>query len=231
MAKTIASASDDKNVILWDLNGKLKKRIPHKDKVHSISFSYNGKIIASASNDRTVNLWNVNGGMAHQPINLSDKVTSLVFSPNDDNKDIIAFSSGSTIKLENLNGESRELINETSSSSSVLSFSKYGKELAFGDYDSKVNLHLLDGIWRKEFLLYPMSSFSGIPFSPDVQTISVANNEGILLLNNDLDDLLKRACSWASGYLEYNQKVSDGDRKICDDILPSSQKNTNIKNR
>ncbi|MDF5730634.1 MAG: WD40 repeat domain-containing protein, partial [Rhizonema sp. PD38] len=219
--KTIASSSDDKKVILWDLNGKMKALIPHNDKVNSVSFSYNGKIIASASNDRTVNFWNVNGVMVYKPFNSSDKVTSLVFSPDEDNKDLLAFSSGSTLTLENLNGKSREPINETSSSSSVLSFSKYGKELAFGDYGSKVNLHLLDGIWRKEVLLYPISAFSGIPFSPDVQTISVANNEGTLLLNTDLDDLLNRACGWASAYLKNNQNVPDGDRKICDDILPS----------
>ncbi len=220
-SKTIASASDDKNVILWNLNGKLKKRIRHKDKVSSVSFSSDGKIIASASDDRTVNFWNLNGVIANKPFTPIDKVTSLVFSPDEDNKNLFAFSSGSTITLENLNGKSRETIKETSSISSVLSFSKYGKEVAFGDYDSTVNLHLLDGIWRKEFILYPISSFSGIPFSLDVQTISVTNNEGTILLNTDLDDLLNRACSWASAYLKNNHKVPDGDRKICDDILSS----------
>ena len=54
-----------------------------------------------------------------------------------------------------------------------------------------------------------------------VKTISVTNNEGTLLLNTDLDDLLNRACSWASGYLKNNDKVPVGDRRICDDILPS----------
>lgn len=230
--KTIASASDDKNVRLWDLNGKLKALIPHKGKVNSVSFSSDGKIIASASDDKTVNFWHVNDGKLYKSIPQSDKVTSLVFSPDEDNKDVLAFSSGSTIKFENenLNGKPREPINETSNKSKVLSFSDDGKKLTFGDYQDSVNLHLLDGIWSKEFLLYPISKFSGIPFSPEVQTISVTNNEGTLLLNTDLDDLLQRACSWASGYLKNNQKVSDDDRKICNDILPSPQKNTDLKN-
>jgi WD40 repeat protein/tetratricopeptide (TPR) repeat protein len=219
--ETIASASDDKTVRLWDINGKLLKKISaHSDKVNSVSFSDNGKIIASASDDKTVKLWNVNDGSPHKPINpfntISDQVASVVFSPD---KDMIASISGSTINLDYINGKPRETIKETSGNSSILSFGDNGKKLAFGDYqDNIINLHFLDGIWQKEFSLYPISAFSGIPFSPDVQMIRVSNNEGTLLLNTDLDDLLKRACGLASGYLKNNPNVSVGEQKLCDDI-------------
>ena len=168
--KNIASASDDKNVIIWNINGKSLRKIPaHNDKVNSVYFSSNSKIIASASDDKTIKFWKLNGGTAHKPINFSDKVTSLVFSPDQDNKDLIAFISGSTIRFENLNGKPREPININSNKSIVLSFSDNGKKLAFGDYQNTMNLHLFDGIWRKDFLLYPISTFSGIPFSPHGQ--------------------------------------------------------------
>ncbi|MEH2012383.1 WD40 repeat domain-containing protein [Nostoc sp.] len=218
--KTIASASDDKTVRIWDKNGNLLKTIPgHIDKVNSVSFSYDSKIIASASDDKTVKFWNVNDGTPYTLVNpfksINDKVTSLVFSPD---KDTIASISGSTINLDHLNGKDRETINPSSVNSSILSFSYDGKKVALGDNQNYVNLHLLDAFWQKEVFLYPISAFSGIPFKANIQTIDITNNEGTLLLNTDLDDLLKRACGWAHGYLKNNPKVSVDDQKLCDDI-------------
>lgn len=217
--KTIASASDDKTIKLWDINGKFLRTISgHIDKVNSVTFSSDGKIIASASDDKTVKLWNVNDGTQHKLINpfnsISDPVASVVFSPD---KDTIASISGSTINLDHLNGKPREPIKETSGNSSILSFGDNGKELAFGDYQDNINLHFLDGswdgIWQKQVSLYPISA---IQFSPHGETIRVTNNEGTLLLNTDLDDLLQRACSLASGYLQNNSKVLNGDKNLCD---------------
>ena len=221
--KTIASTSDDKTVRIWGINSKLLKKITeHSDKVNSVSFNSDSKIIASVSDDKTVRLWNVNDGTPHKLINpfnsITDQGTNVIFSPD---KNTIASISGSTINLDYLNGKPRETIKETSVNSSILSFGEHGKQLAVGDdQDNIINLHFLDGswdgIWQKEVLLYPISAFSGIPFSPHVQTITVTNNEGTLLLNTDLDDLLKRACGWASGYLKNNPKVPNGDKHLCD---------------
>ena len=36
--------------------------------------------------------------------------------------------------------------------------------------------------------------------------------------NQDLDYLLVRGCDWARDYLKYNAKLSDEDRRLCDDI-------------
>ena len=61
--RTIASASGDKTVRVWEpaksivftFNG-------HTDVVNSVVYSPDGKTIASASRDRTIRLWNVNTG-------------------------------------------------------------------------------------------------------------------------------------------------------------------------
>ncbi|MDZ8090213.1 MAG: WD40 repeat domain-containing protein, partial [Nostoc sp. DedQUE12b] len=59
--KTIASASGDKTVKLW--NAATGKEIitlnGHSDYVFSVAFSPDGKTIASASADNTVKLWNM----------------------------------------------------------------------------------------------------------------------------------------------------------------------------
>jgi len=57
----LVSASTDKMVRLWKIDGTLLKTLKgHKSAVGSASFSPDGKTIASASDDGTVILWNLN---------------------------------------------------------------------------------------------------------------------------------------------------------------------------
>ena len=60
--KTLASASSDKTVILWDVASRKPLGEPlkgHQSAVLSVAFSPDGKTLASASADRTVILWDV----------------------------------------------------------------------------------------------------------------------------------------------------------------------------
>jgi WD40 repeat protein len=58
--QTIATASEDKTIKLWNREGKLLHTLKgHKAAVNSISFSPDGQTIASASEDGTVILWNL----------------------------------------------------------------------------------------------------------------------------------------------------------------------------
>ena len=57
---TLASASKDKTVKLWNLQGEeLQSFQGHSDAVMSVAFSPDGATLASASDDKTVKLWNV----------------------------------------------------------------------------------------------------------------------------------------------------------------------------
>jgi tetratricopeptide (TPR) repeat protein len=142
--KTIASASDDNTVKLWNLAGQeLQTLKGHSSSVYSVAFSPDGKTIASASWDNTVKLWNLAGQQLQTLTGHSSYVLSVAFSP--DGKTIASASWDNTVKLWNLAGQ--ELQTLTGHSSAVLSvaFSPDGKTIASASYDNTVKLWNLAG--------------------------------------------------------------------------------------
>ena len=71
--------------------------IGHTDKVHSVSFSPDGKTLVSGSEDNTIILWNVasRGQLMDQIRDYTGRVLSVVFSPIGDT--LASGSSGGAI--------------------------------------------------------------------------------------------------------------------------------------
>ena len=62
--KTLASASEDSTVRLWDLtaadpNAAVRSLTGHQSSVSHVAFAPDGKTLASASEDNTVRLWDL----------------------------------------------------------------------------------------------------------------------------------------------------------------------------
>ncbi|MEH1902744.1 MAG: caspase family protein, partial [Nostoc sp.] len=140
--KTIASASSDNTVKLW--NAATGKEITtlkgHSSAVYSVAFSPDGKTIASASYDNTVKLWDAAIGKEIITLNgHSNEVNSVAFSP--DGKTIASASSDKTVKLWNA-ATSKEITTLNGHSSDVLSvtFSPNGKIIASASFDKTVKL-------------------------------------------------------------------------------------------
>jgi WD40 repeat protein len=212
-SKTIVSASADTTVKLWNvLDGRLIKTISaHKKAVKSVSFSPDGNMIASGSSDTTVKLWNVLDGRLIKtfPDDIKD-VLSLSFSP--DGNIIALSSSDSTIRLWYLNEQRTKRFKDDYHALKV-NFSPNGQTLVSGSGD-KIKFWKLDGQIIKTLQQPNKAIISEVSFSPDGKTIASADIDGkVILWNLDLDDLLKRSCSWLNGYLKNNSKVSD--RTLC----------------
>jgi WD40 repeat protein len=102
----IASASEDKTVRLWDLEGnEIKKLEGHTKRVISVKFSRDGRYLVSGSQDKKIRLWDLKN-LRKNPIEYpphDDAVRTIAFSL--DSKFIISGSSDTTIRIWDLYGK------------------------------------------------------------------------------------------------------------------------------
>lgn len=142
--KTVASASEDRTVKLWSLDGKLVTTFPgHEDAVLDVNFSPNGKMLATASSDMTVRIWDINNQLIKN-IKNDDKngFSKAKFSPSGET--LISGSSDGGIKLWNLNGTLLATLKGHTTYIFDVSFSQDGKIIGSADHSEKVILWNLD---------------------------------------------------------------------------------------
>ncbi|MCC5642364.1 serine/threonine protein kinase [Nostoc sp. CHAB 5824] len=147
---TLASASDDKNIKLWNLNTKkvLANLSGHSQAVKSVTFSPDGQILATASDDKTIKLWQVE--TLEEICTLlghSHAVKSVAFSP--DGEILASGSWDKTIKLWDIN-TGTEICTITGHQLQVnsVAFSPQGQLLASASYDRTIRLWQIPALGR-----------------------------------------------------------------------------------
>ena len=179
--KTLASASQDSTVKLWDVaTGHPSHTLTdHTDAVYEVAFSPDGKTLASASRDGTVQLWDVATG--HPSHTLTGRHSDIAFSP--DGKTLASASTDSTVQLWDVatGHPSHTLIFSATIGSKSryireFEFSSDGKMLADKDGTGRVaiwdvatgqlNATLTDHMGRDRY------NFSFSVFSPDGKTLA-----------------------------------------------------------
>ncbi|NES06081.1 MAG: hypothetical protein F6K22_26710 [Okeania sp. SIO2F4] len=209
----IVSGSDDKTIKIWHRDGRLINTIQEKDKVNTVIFSPDGKHILSSVGDKMLKLWSLDGELIDTFEDHTDIVSKATFSP--DGKMIASVSDNDTVILWDVEKKKlKKRINNDDREVNSINFSPESNILAIDYGYGLVTLYLLNGIFLKETQLYTTNSFLGEKFSPDGKAIAVQNQSGVLLLNADLDDLLNRACNWASAYLKTTDDESI--KHLCD---------------
>jgi WD40 repeat protein len=179
--RTIAVASRDHGINLWNLDGTLQATLKgHNNWVNSVSFSHNGKFIASGSDDQTVTLWSRDGSW-HKIIGVhDDKVNSVSFSK--DGKIIASGSDDKTVKLWNGNGtlyQPLPSIDGRNEKVTSVRFSPDGKTIAYASETGTVRLkNIRDRKDEKELqkLDNSISNIDALNFSQDGNRLALGGN-------------------------------------------------------
>lgn len=194
---TLASASDDKNVKLWDLNTKkvLASLSGHSQAVKSVAFSPDGQILATASDDKTIKLWQVE--TLEEICTLlghSHAVKSVALSP--DGQILASGSWDKTIKLWDVN-TGTEICTITGHQLQVnsVAFSPDGKLLASASYDRTIRLWQISALAGSQTELQNrpcyslLATLSGhawavltVAFSPDGQILATGSDDNTIKL-------------------------------------------------
>ncbi|AFZ11646.1 WD40 repeat-containing protein [Crinalium epipsammum PCC 9333] len=173
--KTIASASDDSTVKLWNLDGTLRKNLQQPgSRFNSVSFSPQGKVVASADWDKTVKLWSIDGTLLKTLKGHRYGVNSVSFSP--DGKAIASASWDKTIKFWSLDGKELKTLKGHSDEVISVSFSSDGKTIASASQDKTVKLWNLDGKELKT-LKGHSDGVNSVSFSSDGKTLTSASTD------------------------------------------------------
>ena len=127
--KTLASASHDKTVRLWDpATGAHQQTLTgHSGRVMAVAFSPDGKTLASASYDMTVRLWDPATGAHQQTLEgHSDSVAAVAFSP--DGRTLASTSRDKTVRLwDSATGAHQQTLKCHSDSVAAVAFSPDGR--------------------------------------------------------------------------------------------------------
>lgn len=178
-SQTIASASEDKTIRLWDRNGnRLNTLQEHTDGVTDVTFSPDGTVIASASRDKTVRLWKPTGELYKILKDHFDEVSAVNFSA--DSQTLVSSCWDKQIRLWSINGQLKQYLGEHREKVYYATFSKDGKTIVSASADGIII------IWKEKnnsfrsvrTLKGHSKGVTKVVFSPDIDSkILVSSSE------------------------------------------------------
>lgn len=181
----IASASADRTIKVWDLDGNLLNTLRgHDSVVRSVHFSPNGKLLASTGDDGTIKLWEVETGTEIKALQGRKPMFSSVrFSP--DSKLLAVAGFNGTVRLFNVEqGKLLRIISAHQDIAAEISFSPDGKILASASYDKTVKLWNVEDGTEIQTLTGHHDRVISISFSPDGKTVASASFDKTVKLWN-----------------------------------------------
>ncbi|MCX4633089.1 trypsin-like peptidase domain-containing protein [Streptomyces sp. NBC_01443] len=184
--KTLATASADKTVRLWNVTtGKTRRTLTgHINAVNSVAFSPDGKTLATASTDKTARLWNLSTGKTRKTLTgHTNSLLAVAFSP--DGKTLATASDDQTARLWDVStGKTRKTLTGHTNWVEAVAFSPDGKTLATASDDQTVRLwNVKTGKTRKTLTGHTHWVF-GVAFSPDGKTLATASDDKTVRLWN-----------------------------------------------
>lgn len=137
----LASAGDDKIIIIWDFETQQFSRIlrGHNDTIRSLSFNQRN-ILASASDDKTVKIWDITTGECIRTINGHDtRIRTVSFSPT--GQTLASAGDDKTVKIWDITtGELIKTLRGHRGEIRTISFSPTGQIIAGAGNDTRIRL-------------------------------------------------------------------------------------------
>ncbi|GEM_PF-5229141 len=202
--KYIASASEDKTVILWDTNGKkIGQLVGHQADVISLAFNPDNQTLASASYDGTIRIWDLatlkqtdllyQGSLPTQQQQITPiRIFSIRFSPG--GRTLASAGADGTVKLWTVDPGQNKTLSLTHTLQHgrpvyAFSFSPSGDRLVTASFDGIVRIWSSADNFRQPVRLTPAplkdgtrASVIDVSFSPDGQAIASAGFDNIVTL-------------------------------------------------
>ena len=181
---TLASASEDRTIRLWDVTTGTHRHTltGHNSHIYSVAFSPDGRTLASGSENGRIRFWNVTTGQYRVTLEgHSSSVISVAFSP--DGQTLASGSSDHTIRLWNATtGLYKVTLEGHSETINSVVFSPDGQTLASGSSDRTIRLWSATTGFHKQTLTGHTSSIYDISFIEDGQTLASKSNDGTIRL-------------------------------------------------
>ncbi len=182
--KTLASASGDNTIRLWDpASGKtLRTLIGHTGPIWSVTWSPDGKMLASAGEDKTIRLWDPASGSALRSIaGHTDFVYSVAWSPG--GKLLASGSKDKTVRLWDP-ASGRILYKLTGHTNTVfdVAWSPDGKTLASASADQNIRLWDAASGHPGRVLQGHSDWVRSVAWSPDGKLLASAGEDGSVRL-------------------------------------------------
>jgi uncharacterized protein YjiK len=230
--RTLASASTDKTVILWDVSDRAHpKRLGqpltgHSGPVFAAAFGQNGRTLATGSYDTTVMLWDLTD-RAHptrlgQPLTgHDDAVAALAFSP--DGRSLATGSDDKTVILWDLTDRAHparlgQPLTGHGDAVASAAFSPDGRTLASASDDTTVILWDVSDRAHPTRLGQPLTghddAVASVAFSPDRRTLATGSDDTTVILwdlsqlNALRDDPVEHACALTGRGLDRDEWTS-----------------------
>lgn len=196
--RLLASASDDKKVLLWDAHTRkaLARLEGHDDNVLGVAFSPDGTLLASASRDGTVILWDAATHQRRgQPLDAKHKEAwSVAFHP-DGRTLAVAHEDGAVVLWDVAHGRNSVKLRATLEGHNKrvlsLAYSPDGKLLATASADWRVALWDAASGRRLAWLEHHTDQVRSLAFSADGKVLaSTGADRAVALWGVDLRKLL-----------------------------------------
>ena len=229
--KSLASASFDTTVQLWDLNGKWQKTlggiIEKWSWVHSVSWSRSGQL-AVGFLDGNIRMFKSDGTELESFHGKGKNVYSVNWSP--DGKTLASANADYTVRLWDENGNFLQELKGHEANVLSVSWNPDGKILASASADGTVKLWNQDGT-----LLITLKghtkAVNEVNWSLDGKFLATASSDKTVKLwrldvnleDNEqlLDYLLVQTCNWMSEYFKTHpsETETESERLFCQEIL------------